>query len=95
MTSDDLTKSQLNRLHVRVVRELQYLNGLVQRMHQLRFPPRDPMFVAAMRAQGEMQSLRMALHYAMCDSGVGRPERRPAAVASSAASASVQPLRKS
>jgi hypothetical protein len=49
-----------------------YLIRLRGRMVAAGFSPADPVFLLVDKAQEAMQSLRMAVHYASCESGVGR-----------------------
>ena len=75
MTSDDLTADQLDRLGETLTRDLRFLTKLCRRMELLGFPGDDPLYRAAIRAEGEMKAIRMAAHYASCKGGVGRERK--------------------
>ena len=64
---------QADKLQAMVARELRFLNRLCQRMQLRRFRPDDPLWLAAHRARDSVQHLHVAVHYAGCRSGVGRP----------------------
>lgn len=72
MTSDDLSPEQARQVNEVAGRQLRYVNRLVRRMEQLRFPPDDALLRAALRAQDALQGLTMAAHYASCKHDVGR-----------------------
>lgn len=75
MHSTHLTRQQADRLRLQVAARLPWLTRLIDRMQQRRFPPDDPVFIAALRAREAMQDLHVAAHYASCEHGIGRPEK--------------------
>jgi hypothetical protein len=75
MRSDELTTEQAELLRDALARHVRLLDRLMDRMNQRGFPTDDPVFIAAIRAQNAMYGLLMAVHYAGCKSGVGKPGR--------------------
>jgi hypothetical protein len=75
VTSDDLTRELAERLGKIVGRDLRFLGKLLTRLQALGFPPSDPMVLAATRAHSGMHALNVHVHYASCNSGVGRREK--------------------
>src|SRR5215471_14632906 len=75
MDSESLRKWQIKKIHDALAPTLGYLSRLQRRMELKGFPPDDPLFQKAVKAQAAMQSLVMELHYLSCDGGVGRPRR--------------------
>jgi hypothetical protein len=73
MDSSHLKPEQAERLGAQVRWHLRYLNRLCERMTRLGFPPKDPLYVAAVKGRAAMQDLHMGAHYASCKHGVGRP----------------------
>jgi hypothetical protein len=72
-----MNRNTLRPWQARKIREalqpaLGYLTRLQRRMELTRFPPNDPLYVAAVKAQKDMESLLIDLHYLSCESGVGR-----------------------
>ena len=69
MTSNDLTREQVEALLASVRRQLRYLGKLRDRMNQRGFPPNDPLFVATTGAFNAVHALRVELHYLTCPAG--------------------------
>jgi hypothetical protein len=72
MTGRDLTPAQLTKLKRIVGRNLRFYNRLVERMDLMHFEVNDPLRLAALRARDGTHHLSVELHYASCESGVGR-----------------------
>ena len=66
MTSNDLTREQIEALLASVRRQLSYLGKLRDRMNQRGFPPDDPLYVAATGAFNAVHALGVELHYLTC-----------------------------
>ncbi len=73
MTSDDLTRDQVQQIRDSLAPSLGYLSRLLARMEQ-EFPADDALLARVRMARNAMQDLAMALHYQGC-SGVGRQGR--------------------
>lgn len=71
MNSKDLTREQLERLGEIVGRQLRYYNKLADRMNRVGFVPSDRLMFQVQRTQGELQALRMEIHYLAVGGGVG------------------------
>ena len=50
-----------------------------ERMQNLHFAHDDPLCLAVCKAQDAMYALRIHLHYASCERGVGEPPAKPPA----------------
>jgi hypothetical protein len=72
VSSEQLTLEQLRQLQAILRRYLRFLNRLLRRMEQLGFAGDDPLYRQAYRAQAELQSLGMEVHYLACQGGVGK-----------------------
>jgi hypothetical protein len=69
--SKSLTDRQVRHLLADISGMLQYLNALLDRMQQLRFPAGDPLAEHAEKARAAMQNLYMAAQ------GAGQPVKKP------------------
>jgi hypothetical protein len=75
MDSKKLKPWQARKIRKSLASALGYLTRLKRRMELTGFPPNDPLYLAAVKAQEAMQSLLSSLHYLSCESGVGRLPR--------------------
>ena len=57
MTSDDLTRQQLEAIQMKVAPALKYLDKLLSRMQQRSFPNDDPLWLAVFNARRELLTL--------------------------------------
>jgi hypothetical protein len=72
VTTDDLSRDQMEALARVVTRQQRFFNALIRRMDRRGFEPSDPLHRLSVQAQSVLQNLRMHLHYATCQSGVGK-----------------------
>lgn len=57
MVHTQIPPDRLHRLHDVITRQRRYLDKLLSRMHQLRFPPDDPLRLSAERAASAVAAL--------------------------------------
>jgi hypothetical protein len=72
MPGRDLTPQQLDKLKRIIGRNLRFYTRLVERIDAMHFEVDDPLRLAALRAREGTHWLSVELHYASCQSGVGR-----------------------
>jgi hypothetical protein len=72
MTFRSLTRRQLATLDRINTRNLRFYARLLKRMDQLGWDVNDPERLAVAQAHDGAHSLRVHLHYASCESGVGQ-----------------------
>jgi hypothetical protein len=76
MKAEDLTREQLETLVEQTARHLRYLVRLCERMKMKKWPPEDPLMVAAEDAREYMSRLHVHLHgWLTGSSRAGRPTR--------------------
>ena len=66
-----LTKEQLRKLFDQVGDHVVYFDRMIKRMNARGFSGEDELFKLACKCKDACLFLRMAAHYASCDSGVG------------------------
>jgi hypothetical protein len=67
MTSDDLTKEQIEQLLKSINPTVGFLGRLERRMEKTQWANNDPVYVATRAARDALQSLSMTLHYLTCE----------------------------
>ena len=72
MDSSRITPDQAARLCASLRGSLAFVGKLRRRMELLGFPPDDPLYLDAVRAQQALQDLHVRSHYCSVRSGVGR-----------------------
>src|SRR3954452_21883111 len=70
--TENLTPDQIEQLARAVTRDLRFYNARIRRMDQCGFEPSYVLHRLSWQAQGVLQNIRMHLHYATCQSGVGQ-----------------------
>jgi hypothetical protein len=76
MTSDDLSRRQVETLKAQAAWMLRYLARLQRRMIKRKFLESDPLLQRVRAAHSAVHALCVELHYLSCESGVGRAERK-------------------
>jgi hypothetical protein len=72
MDSRELTSEQCQTMQAALRPYVLWLHRVLRRMDARGFPLTDELYTSTSEAYGAMRDLTMALHYAGCQSGVGR-----------------------
>lgn len=66
----ELTHFQIETVHAQVMRQVRYLNRLIQRMDRRGIVPTDRVYQSTLRARDAVLALSVRLHYSRCRTGV-------------------------
>jgi hypothetical protein len=70
LTQETITTKQAKKVKAALEPGFKYVARLLARMEKT-FAPNDPLFQKTQRAYEAMHAMKMAWHYASCQSGVG------------------------